>query len=192
LNHGPGPHANTPLTAKLVTREGLLANANWVYQQAANANIFQGEAPGKPSRVQLQALTDILNGWGWNAGLRSTTKSHVQTAWWNETQAWPATVFHTLSTRYQSDEDIRQLFHLARANSHQNALPCKSQPGRPSHRYHAQGRSPFRVRCSDRECHHKLQRADPVHWIAQLVDTGHINREVLNLGKEEEGDLLAE
>jgi hypothetical protein len=30
------------MNAKLVTREGLLANANWVYDQAEQANIFSG------------------------------------------------------------------------------------------------------------------------------------------------------
>ncbi|KAK1920646.1 hypothetical protein DB88DRAFT_520126 [Papiliotrema laurentii] len=39
-----GPHAATPLTAILVSREGLHANANWVYQQAVQADIFQGRS----------------------------------------------------------------------------------------------------------------------------------------------------
>ena len=57
-----GPHATRGLTAKLVSKEGLLANANWAHDQAAQANISCGAASDKPTQEQIQAIVNKLNG----------------------------------------------------------------------------------------------------------------------------------
>jgi hypothetical protein len=75
LGLGDGPHAQHLISAKLVEREAFLENAKWVYQQAVSAKVFQGQAGDKPSKKQVQALTDILNALGLHGGLRSPTKS---------------------------------------------------------------------------------------------------------------------
>lgn len=185
LGIGDGPHPPTPLSAQLVTREGLLANANWVYQQAAQANIFEGRGSDRPTKAQIQALTDILNGLGWNSGLRSPTKSLNPEAWWHSTPSSDrSAIFQHLTTTYQSDQEILNLFETARDGAHPYAVPCKAAPGNPSHRYQVHERSPFRVRCSSKQCRHKLQRTALIHWIAELIQGGVIDGSGLGLGDD--------
>jgi len=84
-------------TAQLVTREGLLANANWVYNQAVQSNVFVGAAANRPSKEQIQAIVDKLNALGWNAGIRRPTESLDPSAWWNLTPSTDrASIFRRL------------------------------------------------------------------------------------------------
>ena len=85
LKAGDGNVAYRGLTAQLVTREGLLANANWVYNQAIQSKVFVGAAANRPPKEQVQAIVDILNALGWNAGIRRPTKSLDPNAWWHLT-----------------------------------------------------------------------------------------------------------
>jgi hypothetical protein len=180
LKAGDGRHTIKGLTAKLVTKEGLLANANWVYDQATQANLFAGASSDKPSKQQIQAVVDILNALGWNSGIRRPTKSLDPDAWWHAAPSSDRSgIFQILSERYQTDEDIRELFDRARNDGPYHGLPCKAEPGNPDHRYQVHNRQPFRVRCSDQECGHKLQRTALVHWIAELVQGAVISMEVL-------------
>jgi len=136
LKAGNGHVAWRGLTAKLVTREGLLANAKWVYDQAAQSDIFTGAAADKPSNQQIQAIVDMLNALGWNAGIRRPTKSLDPNAWWNATLSTDrANIFRQLIANYQSDDQIRELFQRAKENAKFNALPCKEEPGNQDHRY---------------------------------------------------------
>ena len=166
----------------LVTREGLMANANWVYDLATQSNVFLGTGSDKPSAEQVQATVDILNALGWNAGLRRPTKSLDPDAWWH---ALPSTdrsnIFRGLSEKYQTDQEIKELFQLAKQTTPYNALPCKDQPGNDTHRYQVHSRAPFRVRCSVRDCGSKLQRSALIHWVAELVQGGVIDRSPLGL-----------
>lgn len=168
LGLGDGPHPPTTLSAQVITRKGLLADANWVYQQAAQADIFHGRGSDRPTKAQIQALTDILNSLGWNSGLRSPTKSLDPEARWHfhTPSSDRAAIFRHLMSTYQSDEEIMEMFETARSGAHPYAIPCKLAPGDPSHRYQIHERSPFRVRCSYKECRHKLQRTALIHWIA--------------------------
>jgi hypothetical protein len=166
----------------MVSRNGLLANSNWVYQQATEAKLFDGAGSRKPSQRQIQALTDILNAIGWNSGLRKPTRLHNADAWWNDHQITVTSVFQQLSQTFQTDEDIGRLFQSARASSQGNALPCKAHPGDNAHQYQKHSKQPYRVWCSKGDCQHKLQRAALIKWIAHLVDTGLIQKESLGLG----------
>jgi hypothetical protein len=182
LRAGDGNVAQRGLTAQLVIKEGLLANANWVYNQAAQSNVFVGAAADKPSKEQVQAVVDILNAFGWNAGIRRPTKSLDPNAWWHSTPSTDrATVFRQLIQKYQTDDQIRDLFHKAKEGAEYQALPCKQEPGNPSHRYQVHNRTPFRVRCSIGDCGSKLQRSALIHWIAELVQSGVVNGEGLGL-----------
>ena len=80
---------------------------------------------------------------------------------------------------YQTDDQIKELFDKARASSDTYLLLCKSQPGNPDHRYQIHSRTPFCVRCSNRDCQHKLQRTALVHRIAELVQGGLVGRAVM-------------
>lgn len=170
-NQRPG---RKQLRAKLVSKEGLLANGHWVYGLAQQGDIFQGRPAEKPSKQQIQVLTDILNALGWNSGLRTATKSLAEDAWWNDTlnQADVMSTFRTLSAAHQTDLEIKELFNRARLCSPGLALPCKLQPDDRSHRYQANGLSPYTVRCASTGCRHKLARVALVQWIATLVDEG--------------------
>lgn len=50
LRAGDGNVAQRGLTAKLVTKKGLLAKANWVYNQVAQSNVFVGPQPTNHQR----------------------------------------------------------------------------------------------------------------------------------------------
>ena len=144
--------------------------------------MFQGAGANHTSAVQKRALIDIHNAFGWNGGLRRPTRSLDNEAWWLNTESsGRMQVFEALSARYQSDNEIKALFELARSSGHPYTLPCKAQPGNRTHRYQVHARKPFRVRCSDHDCQHKLQRAALVHWIAELVQEGIIDRAVFDL-----------
>ncbi|GFZ50325.1 hypothetical protein JCM24511_08082 [Saitozyma sp. JCM 24511] len=170
LSLGDGPHSRLPISAKLVEREAFLENANWVYQQAVVGNVFRGQAGDKPSKQQVQTLTDILNALGWNGGIRSPTKSLAAHAWWNLSPDAAPTLFNNFSEIYQTDDQIRALFQLARANSTGDGLPCKAHPDHQHHRYQVNNGQPFRIRCCMHGCYHKLQPAAIIHWIAELVN----------------------
>jgi hypothetical protein len=180
LHTGDGPHARQGLTAQLVSKDGLLANANWVYNQATEANMFVGAASDRPSKEQIQAIVDILNALGWNAGIRSPSKSLDPDAWWHSTPSTDrAAIYQELLERHQTDQQIRALFDRAREAGPHYGLPCKSEPGNSNHRYQVHNKSPFRVRCANLECGSKLQRTALIHWISELVQGAVLNADVL-------------
>lgn len=180
LKTGDGPHAPHGLTAQLVSKDGLLANANWVHNQAAQANMFVGAASDRPSKQQVQAIIDILNALGWNAGIRRPSKSLDPDAWWHSTPSSDrAAIYQELLERHQTDQQIRTLFDKAREAGPHYGLPCKSEPGNPDHRYQVHNKSPFRVRCANLDCGSKLQRTALVHWIAELVQGAVLSADVL-------------
>lgn len=186
LGLGDGPHAGHLLKAKLVNRDSLLANANWVYHQATGHDIFHGYNSDKATKAQIQALTDVLNAIGWNSGLRSPTKSLAPNAWWSGFAPTDLSlVFHSLSLGYQTDEQIQELFNLARTSCQGGCVPCKKNPEDDRHRYQVNNRVPFRVRCCIKGCFHKLQRVALIHWIAELVVTGRLDEESLRNRVEE-------
>ena len=78
---GDGDHSLLPLSVCHITREGILANANWVYDQADQLNIFSGSGSNKPTQYVIKALTYVLNSLGWNAGIQSPTHSANPHAW---------------------------------------------------------------------------------------------------------------
>jgi hypothetical protein len=181
LGVGDGPHASKLISAKVVDRQAFLDNANWVIQQANSAKVFRGQGANKPTKQHIQALTDILNALGWNSDLRTPTKSLRPNAWWNMVEPAAPSLFGTLAELYQTDNQNRALFELARANSSEGGLPCKSQPNNPTHRYQVNNSRPFRIRCCTPGCYHRLQRASVIQWIADLVNHGVIDGAVLEV-----------
>jgi hypothetical protein len=181
LGLGDGPHAPKPISAKVVSRQAFLDNANWVFQPAESAKVFRGQGATKPSKLHIQALADILNALGWNGDLRSPTKPWRPNAWWNMVAPAAPSLFGSLAEIYQTDDQIRALFELARANACRDGLPSKTQPNNLSHRYQVNNGRPFRIRCCMDGCYHKLQRAAIIDWIAELVNHGVIDGAILGL-----------
>ncbi|GFZ43054.1 hypothetical protein JCM24511_00772 [Saitozyma sp. JCM 24511] len=138
------------------------------------------QAIGHPSN-KVQALTDILNALGWNSGLRSPTKSLAANAWWHMATTAVPTLFNILSEIYQTDDQIRALFQLARANSTGDGLPCQNHPTDQHHRYQVNNGQPFRIRSCMHGCYHKLQRAAVIHWKAELVNYNVVDGSKLGL-----------
>jgi len=181
LGLGDGPHAPKLISAKVIDRQAFLDNANWVLQQANSAKVFHGQGANKPSKQHIQALTDILNALGWNGDLRTPTKSLRPNAWWNMVAPAAPSLFGTLAEIYQTDDQIRALFELARANAGRDGIPCKSQPNNPSHRYQVNNGTPFKIRCCMHGCYHRLHRSAIIQWIAELVNQGVIDGAVLEV-----------
>jgi hypothetical protein len=76
------PHGGQRLDTRVISKATFLANANWVYQRAVDTGVFLGANTAKPSLVQMQGITDVLCGLGWNSGKRKPTKSLSTSAWW--------------------------------------------------------------------------------------------------------------
>ncbi|ORY30752.1 hypothetical protein BCR39DRAFT_466255, partial [Naematelia encephala] len=74
------------LNAKIVTKQGLLSNANWVFQQAQSRGLLTGDDSRQPTPVQRRVVVDIYAAFGWNAGVRRPTKSLNSGAWWIDQQ----------------------------------------------------------------------------------------------------------
>ena len=188
LGVGDGPHAPELLKARLVTKKGLLDNANWVYHQADQLGEFEGDSNRRPSGIQVKALTDVMNGLGWNAGIRKPSKSLDPNAWWydNDHTNLPE-IFQSLANDFHTNEQIGQLFNMARDATGQ--IPCKDFPDNPDHRYQVNDQSPYWIRCCMPECYHRLSRTAIVHWIATLVEDEVIDGE--SLAAEMRGERFA-
>ena len=68
--HPPDNLASYKLKATAVTKAGLLANANWMYQRAMMARTIVGHDQARPTQSQVQAMSDLLASFGLNAGKR--------------------------------------------------------------------------------------------------------------------------
>ena len=185
LGYGEGPHHPRLLAATTVTKQGLLENAQYVYDKADTSKVFVGTDGDAPTALQLQAAVDIFNALGWNKGLRKATSGTEEDAWYYHTPSTErAQIFQKLSAKYTTDDDMLAMFEAARSSSHPYAVPCKAHPGNPDHRYQINARSPFRVRCSKKECWHKLQRTALVMWLAELIHQGLMDGTALGIGNE--------
>jgi hypothetical protein len=108
---------------------------------------------------------------GSDGAFRTATKTLAPDAWCNSSTSSAPTLFSKLSQHYQTDEEINDLFQLARADSGSDGLPCKKQPQDQHHRYQVNSQRPFRIICYAPGFYHMLQRAAILHWIAELVRT---------------------
>jgi hypothetical protein len=100
LGLGDGPHTPKPISAKVVSRQAFLDNANWVFQQAESAKVFRGQGATKPSKLHIQALTEASMPWG-GMGTSDLRQSHGVPMpggiWWHPLPllclaAWPRSI----------------------------------------------------------------------------------------------------
>jgi hypothetical protein len=100
LGLGDGPHAPKPISAKVVSRQAFLDNANWVFQPAESAKVFRGQGATKPSKLHIQALTEASMPWG-GMGTSDLRQSHGVPMpggiWWHPLPllclaAWPRSI----------------------------------------------------------------------------------------------------
>jgi hypothetical protein len=165
---------------KLVSKEGLLGNANWLYQQAVLLGTFKGDKNKKPSGMHSQASTDIMAGFGWNAGQRHPTKSQSTTAWWRKVEVDTQEILGTLASLNKIyPTDLRKLDLFKKFRQACGHVPCQREPKIPSHRYWVKSREPVRWECC--VCKHNMVVGQGMRWFAKLVDEGYISRERVGL-----------
>jgi hypothetical protein len=173
----PEPHGAYKLTVTHVTKDGLLANADWVYRQHTLADPFHGTGNSRPTKRQVQIMSDVLAGFGWNAGKRRPTKSLAADAWWwidrtvETMHGVRLSLLADLQAKYTSAPAKVRLIHHVRQH-HSNYLPCQLYPADPKHRYNVVNQSPFRLRCP--KCKSHLTSAAAMQWIAQLLMDGRV------------------
>jgi hypothetical protein len=164
LRLGLGPISPILLSARLVTRDDLFANAYWVHRKVADQNILDGDSDVKATARQIKILTDVFNSLGWNGGLRKPSKSLDPGAWWNEWNG-PALSTLDLSSRLselcQTDAKPKAVFTTARQLA--GVIPCQKQSIDCRHRYQVNNSSPFRVRCGATGCNDRLRRVGLIH-----------------------------
>ena len=142
--HTPDKYAVYKSKPTVVTKDGLLANADWVYRQATLANAFTGANTSSSTTGQVPAMTDALAAFGWNAGKRRPTKSGADNAWWimdDPREEDEATILAALHTKYNSpwpktscsSRSVNIKAITTRANSIQ-PTPNTATMSSPSHR----------------------------------------------------------
>jgi hypothetical protein len=90
----------------ITTKEAVLANSNWLYQRAVDTKVFEGTSSSLASDGQRQAIADVLNSFGWNAGRKPKVTPCLQpNAWWlGRTQG----TFIDVSTGQEEDEEANR------------------------------------------------------------------------------------
>ena len=187
--HPPEHLASYKLKATVFTKEGVLANADWMHQKAILAHSFIGDNNAKPSGLQVQAMTDVLASFGWNAGKRRPTKSMSPTAWWIQGEPEgddESRLLAAIHIKYNSPPTKYRLLQSVRQH-HGGHLPCKLYPADTRHRYHVVSKVPIRLRCP--VCRHNLNSGEIMKWMASLMVWGRIPRAAANLDTEHDMDL---
>lgn len=199
---------------KLVSKEGLLDNANWILQKAEDRGVFSGRNDDKPSKVQLQAMADVLCGLGWNAGKKRTTLSLSLDAWWwgeSRTALGRRTALDDEGTRdrrtqqvdmpgevtsvevilkhlnlsFAGKEGKKELVKILRSGTETGCLPCKKDNGGGGrHNLTFCGWKPFRMRCGDKSCRSSMLEGETMRWFAELVDRGHVDRTAVGMSNQ--------
>lgn len=77
----PGTHP-FQVDFMVVSKKGMLAVANWMYQKAVDRGVFTGDNNNTPESFHHQGVADVLCALGWNAGGRMPSKAEDETAWW--------------------------------------------------------------------------------------------------------------
>ena len=169
------------LEAKIVSKKDLLANANWLYHQANISGIFDGDNSNKPSKRQIQGMTDVLAGFGWNPGQRKLTKSTEPSAWWLDTAQGgnELAVLEYLNQTFVTTTQKLELLAITRRHSSFGYIPCRKDT---QHHYQVHDKANFRLRCGTKECSDRISTGEVIRWIATLICDGKIPLEAVKLG----------
>lgn len=189
------------LAVKVTTKQGLLDNARWMSLRAESLGLFTGDNNVPASRLQKQAVADLLASVGWNAGRRQVTDCLSPTAWWlegqgTETEDVPDLPFVPgVPSLRDTTTRLKILSHLTRTFSGRAGLkrllaiikesvgyvPCQRDMSLSStHKYWVRDWSPLRLTCMT--CNHNIFEAAAYKWFAQLVDEGHVPQPAVGMG----------
>ena len=192
--------AGPRLEMLLTTKEGCLFNTNWVLQRALSLDLLRGRDITKPTKLQRQAVVDILASLGWNAGRGRLTKSADDSAWWygqqnptshdlldansgrsDQSSHQPISlkgpdvqigvILAHLNNKFQGSSGTKELLKLLRTHHKLGYIPCQRDE---THQYNIYGKNPFRMRCKDKACSHHLSLGTAYSWFANMVAKGDI------------------
>ena len=128
-----------------VSKDGLLANADWVYRQCTLAQPFTGTNGSRPSVRQVQMMSDVLAAFGWNAGKRRLTNSLAPNAEWIMEEPGDdaeGAVLAAIQTKFNSPMTKARLA-AAIWQRHSEYIPCRVNPTDAKQRHHVHSRSPL-------------------------------------------------
>lgn len=186
INVTEGPRRRFSLEVRTVTKEGLLANANWVYRQAVSLGTFQGGNSVAASPLQKRIAHDVFCSFGWNAGRARLTKSDASDAWWMnsdsiEEPSEDLSVLSDLERLYPTHTAKVRLVSTIRSQGKGKYFPCRQSPADPRHRYFSKQKNPPRWQCGNANCKDNLPLGQAMSWIAQLVVDGWVDRQAIGL-----------
>lgn len=182
------------LDGMVVTKEGLLSNANWVHHQAEQAGIFLGRDSNAATPLQVQIITDVLSALGWHGRGKAPMKSMMRSAWWRTTRQEEdktpnSGTLEKLYGLFPTDSDQLRLVKILRTRGKAGYFPCRKAPEDPSHRYWSKAKAPPRWYC--KTCHDNLPLGQAMRWIAQLVKDEWILPQQLGLQRLDGTGTLA-
>ena len=174
------------MAVKLVTKQALLTNTNWLHMRAVETGIYQGDHNRKPSSLQIKGWLDVLASFGWNAGTRKITKSLDPHAWWQTPTQDPARqdelkILRHINKLLYEGWPLAALLRSIRKGSDSGQVPCKKNPHDRTHKYHLKDKQNFRLSCANKHCKDHLPKAAAIKWFAHLVAAGVVSRDVIKL-----------
>ena len=195
------------LQAKLVSKEGFLANARWLLGRASALNVFIGSNVKSATRLQHRAIADLFSSIGWNHGRWHMTRSASKRAWWTLEQLPPDVYAEhpvtapeavlipsrtILSQLVEIYPDAEALLEKTRSLVDLGHVPCRQAPSDTYHWYHVQDRNPLRLKCKVKACHHSLTSLAMYEWIASLIQNGRIGLTAMGLRPPRFGSVGAQ
>ena len=145
LLHPPEHLAAYKLKTTVLAKDGLLANAYWMHRRAGDNN-------AKANGLQVQAMTDVLASFRWNAGKSRPTKSLSPTAWWIQAEMEgddEVTLLAAIHIKYNSPSTKYQLLQWLWQH-HGGYLHCQLHcqlfPADTKRRFHMVSKVPLRLR----------------------------------------------
>lgn len=183
VNSSDGPLSRFRLDVKVVTKQGLIDNANWVYRQSVAAGIYTGNDHTAATSLDKRTSLDVFNSLGWNAGLRTPTRSLDPVAWWRTVEISDEAMTEVellaiLNRLYPTDLDKRNLVAIIRTKGKKKGFPCRKNE---KHSYDIKARHPPRWQCRDKSCKDNLPLGQAMRWVAQLIINDWVPRQAVGL-----------
>ena len=185
LNPMPAAYNHLKLEAKVLTKETLMMNTNWVFEHIGKSDVLKGNNSAKPKPYQVQGMVDLLASFGWNVGLRRVSKPGMTPSWWKKEEPVNDMLlvldyinhnFDTLALKYQLFHKIRD----ARPGGIKH-VPCILHPKDKKHGYQKHAKTSFKLRCRLASCHNSMAAPKAMRWFAELVASKQVSTEVIGM-----------
>ncbi|EJT51342.1 hypothetical protein A1Q1_07434 [Trichosporon asahii var. asahii CBS 2479] len=133
--------------------------------------------------VSKRISLDVFNSLGWNAGLRTPTRSLDPVAWWRTVEISDEAMSEVellaiLNRLYPTDLDKRNLVAIIRTKGKKKGFPCRKNE---KHSYDIKARHPPRWQCRDKSCKDNLPLGQAMRWVAQLIINDWVPRQAVGI-----------